>query len=189
MGPPMPQELPSPDLLRKILRYEPDTGKLFWLPRPVEMFRDGYHSADHMCRSWNSKLAGKEAFTIVTPAGYRKGTIFDTKILAHRVIWAMQVGAWPKREIDHIDGVPSNNVWGNLREATRAENQMNTGLYPNNTSGFRGVYWNKRKGKWSAEIKANTVRTFLGYFDNISDAGAAYVAARAVLHGEFARLS
>lgn len=38
-----------PDMLRKIVRYEPDTGRFYWLPRTEDMFRDGGHSAAHSC--------------------------------------------------------------------------------------------------------------------------------------------
>jgi len=63
-------QLPSPDILRQLLSYDPETGKLMWLKRPADMFPSGRIAA-----SWNARLAGKEAFTATT-GGYFVGGIF-----------------------------------------------------------------------------------------------------------------
>jgi hypothetical protein len=92
-----------------------------------------------------------------------------------------------KMETDHIDGDGLNNRRSNLRIATTSENQRNRGLSANNTSGFKGVTWDKSAAKWKAQIKLNYVQKSLGNFDTPEAAHAAYVAASEKMHGEFAR--
>jgi hypothetical protein len=53
--------LPDQETLLKLLRYEPETGKLFWRPRTPDMFPEGEKSAKHNCNVWNSNNAGKPA--------------------------------------------------------------------------------------------------------------------------------
>ena len=165
-------KLPSPELLRKILRYEPDTGKLFWRERPVEMFNSGFHTAETGRKSWNTRYAGSEAFTAVA-GGYRVGKIFYRKVAAHRVILAMAFDAWPQGEVDHINHDRGDNRMGNLRIVTSLGNARNRSMLKNNTSGVTGVYWNQRSRNWYSKIKVNYVPISLGSFDSITDAAAA----------------
>lgn len=58
----------------------------------------------------------------------------------------------------------------NLRVATATENVLNRGIYKNNTSGIRGVSFNKRKNKWVARLTYNKKVISLGYFNNLEDA-------------------
>ena len=54
----------------------------------------------------------------------------------------------------------------NLRLATDSQNAMNTSLSKNNTSGYRGVYYQKYNNKWRAEIHYKKKKIHIGYFDN-----------------------
>ena len=175
------QDLPSPELLRKLLRYEPDTGKIFWRKRHASMFTDGKQSADHRCAIWNGRYAGKEAFTALDNNGYNHGQIFARMFRAHRVIWALVHGEWPKDQVDHINGVRDDNRIANLREATDAENKRNQKRRSDNTSGITGVWWIKSLKKWRAEINDATGRKYLGCFAAKADAIAARRAAEADL--------
>lgn len=87
---------------------------------------------------------------------------------------------------DHIDGNPLNNCRSNLRLATPAENARNRGKQRDNTSGFKGVHWNKQRRNWRAQIKINQKGIHLGVFDTPEEAYAAYCKAAKELHGEFA---
>src|SRR3546814_3868702 len=74
-------------MARRLLRYEPDTGKLFWRSRSPEFFRaTKARTSEHACRNWNAHYAGKEAFTCLSPSGYRQGAILNNSLQAHRVI-------------------------------------------------------------------------------------------------------
>jgi len=163
---------PTPDLLRELLRYEPDTGKLFWRERPIEMF-----TAERHMNAWNARHKNKEAFTASNDRMYRVGDIFSKAFKAHRVIWAIHHGDWPDDQIDHINGVRDDNRIENLRVVTNAENARNKSMRKNNKSGVMGVYWNKCKSKWSAEIQCNGKKIHLGYFTSKDDAAAARAAA------------
>ncbi len=91
-----------------------------------------------------------------------------------------------KNDIDHIDRNPMNNRRSNLREATRSQQGMNRNKQSNNTSGFIGVYWNKRENKWVASLKINNKQKHIGYFVNKNDAIMARLNAEYKLFGEFA---
>jgi hypothetical protein len=92
-------------------------------------------------------------------------------------------------KVDHLDGDGLNNQRSNLRLATQAQNLLNRGPQRNNCSGFKGVSWHKGAGKWTANISVNGSRRYLGVFDGVLDAAAAYNKAAVELHGEFAWLN
>ena len=108
-----------------------------------------------------------------------------TLIYMHRVI-AERMGI---KNPDHIDRNGLNNQRNNLRDSTRSQNNANRGLNKNNTSGYKGVCWNKQKQKWHARIRVNYKYVQLGLFDNIKDAARAYNKAALKYFGEFAWLN
>lgn len=179
--------LPDIERLRRLLTCDPNTGQLFWRERPAWMFRDTEgRTKTSACRMWNGRYAGKEAFTAVNAAGYRVGGLDGRNWLAHRIIWAMSVGSDPEIEIDHINGVPDDNRVENLRLARRVDNARNVRVGARNTSGFKGVSWNRSCMKWSAHIRAGGKSKYLGLFESAEDAHAAYVLAASRFYGEFA---
>jgi len=104
---------------------------------------------------------------------------------AHRVIWLMMTGEWPRLEIDHIDGDGTNNAWANLRLATRSQNNMNKRMQSNNSSGFKGV---RRNGSgWSAQIWLDRKGIWLGTFRTKQEAHAICCEARIKAYGPFVR--
>lgn len=168
--------LPSPEVLRQLLRYEPETGKLFWLPRGAEWF-GGTRDLGYSSRAWNAARAGKEAMTNVSSRGYKTGRIFRACVKAHRVAWAVHYGEWPKGEIDHINRDKGDNRIENLRDVTGAVNSKNQPMLPSNKSGKTGVCWSPAIGKWHANIRSDGVRHHLGFFADIADAISAREAA------------
>lgn len=74
------------------------------------------------------------------------------------------------KEIDHIDRNKLNNQKSNLRFVDRATNVHNTGLSKNNSSGFKGVYFNKIKNKFKAYIMVNKKQCYLGWFNQLNEA-------------------
>ena len=169
----MPTEIIPPQILHRLFRYEPETGRLWRRTRTPDLFRDGKRSAVHRCHAWNMQWAGKRAFTTCAFNGYYVGSVFDRGHLAHRVIWAMQTGEWPEHEVDHINHDRLDNKWVNLRPATRLINRQNQTLFKNNTSGHVGVCWSKASKKWRAKIRAGNKYVHLGLFPNKDDAIAA----------------
>lgn len=180
------RQLPDPELLRKLLRYEPETGLLYWKERSPEMFNSKTRSREASAGVWNGIYAGKEAFPVGT-LGYRRGYIFDTPVVAHRVVWAMHYGRWPDGQIDHVNLDRSDNRLCNLREATASENSLNRPLSKNSTSGYKGVSWDLTCGRYAARICVRGKKIFLGRFDCPKEAHAAYCSAARKYGGEFAR--
>jgi hypothetical protein len=88
----------------------------------------------------------------------------------HRLL----TGAVDGQMVDHIDGDGLNNQRANLRLVTNAENQQNRKALTTNTSGARGVSWDKRCRRWRAAIKHQRKTLFLGRFDTKEQASAAY---------------
>lgn len=168
----MPKPLPSVETLRKLLRYDPEAGKLYWRERPIEMFEDYKFSKSHAFKNWNSRYLGKEALTGVVRK-HRRGSVAGVEVYAHRVAWAMHHGEWPSGEIDHINGDGLDNRIENLRCVTRQENMKNTCVRSNSTSRITGVSWCKRKRKWRAYISWQGRQVFLGYHSDIERAKAA----------------
>ena len=180
--------MPDVETLRKLLDYDPETGVLTWKARTAEMFEaDKRRSAEHRCNNWNSLHAGKRAFSGITNFGYCKGDIFKDRYLAHRIIFVMQTGRPPVADIDHINGVRSDNRWANLRAASRSQNSKNRVSSSKASSQFMGV--SKARGRWHASIKLGGKKRSIGNFRNEVDAARAYDAEAVKHHGEFARLN
>jgi len=87
---------------------------------------------------------------------------------------------------DHIDSDGLNNTRGNLRDATVSENQCNQRLAAHNSSGVKGVHFDKTRGKWRAEIRLNG-KKFNKWLPTLEAAVTARAALAASLHGEFGR--
>ena len=167
----------SIETLRKLLIYDPEAGTLTWRERGAEWFKDGKRGAENSARTWNTKNAGKTAFTFTDNRGCKQGAVFKVNYKAHRVVWAMHYGAWPVDQIDHINGNPSDNRIANLRDVSHKENMRNRKLPSTNTSGHVGVCWHRKARKWHAQIQVGGVNKHLGEFDEKADAIATRAAA------------
>jgi hypothetical protein len=93
-----------------------------------------------------------------------------------------------KLQTDHINGNGLDNRRKNLRVCTHQENVINSRKQKNNTSGYKGVGWEKRRKKWIARITKSGKNKYLGQFDTAKQAYAAYCEAAKELHKDFARL-
>ena len=133
---------PSIDDLRKLLRYEPETGKLFWKRNSIRG------------KAWNSRYADRQAFTANHISGYKWGTVGNRQLLAHRVAWAIHMDEWPT-QVDHINGNRQDNRLENLRAVDQLSNSRNAARKSNNKSGFCGVYWSNHWQRWKAHIGVN----------------------------------
>lgn len=173
------RELPSPEVLRQLLRYEPETGKLFWKERDLKFFTGMEREKAASCRRWNLQFSGKEALT-ASRCGYLSGRILDGAYQAHRVAWAIYYGNWPSTQIDHINGDRKNNKIENLRDVTQQENCRNLGMRSDNSSGHVGVAWFERDQRWRAYITVGGKQVHLGYYVSIGEAVAARLTATTV---------
>ena len=106
--------------------------------------------------------------------------------LVHRIIYEMAYGSIPDLyQIDHVNGIRTDNRLDNLRIVTQSQNMWNSSKRKDNTSGFKGVCWSKRHEKWNAQIKIFNKKKHLGYFSTKEEAYAARLAAEKIYHGEF----
>jgi hypothetical protein len=94
------------------------------------------------------------------------------KVLMHRVIMGLERG--DKRQVDHINRDRLDNRRANLRIVDDRQQAQNTSKTPNRHSRYRGVSFNKRRGKWIAYAQVNGKRVYLGCaYTNEEDAAAA----------------
>ena len=116
------------------------------------------------------------------PDGYVYVRINGKSFGEHRLIHLLFTGEWPY-QVDHRNGLRSDNRPENLRAATHAENCRNR--RPLRAS--KGCYWQPKRGKWIAQIGVDGKRKTIGYFATEAEASAAYSKAANELHGEFMR--
>lgn len=126
---------------------------------------------------WTAKENGNTVYA------YRKASGGRANIWMHRVLAGADD---PSIDVDHKNRDGLDNRRCNLRLATRSENLRNR-ISVKNTSGFKGVSWDKTRGLWLARIKLDGVARNLGRYATPEEAHAAYCEAAARLHGEFAR--
>ena len=154
--------------LQELLHYDPKTGDFTW-------------------RVARGKSRVGASAGSITSEGYLQIGIDGERFKAHRLAWLYAHGVWPQQEIDHIDMDGINNSLANLREASRSQNEANKPANSRNTSGVKGVCWNKQRLRWQAVIGFEGKAYHLGFFTNINDAAAAYSAKASELFGNFAR--
>jgi hypothetical protein len=156
-------DLPTMEMLHRLLVCDAEAGKLFWRARTPDLFGSVGHDAIHNCRKWNARYAGREAFVTLVK-GYLVGSIFGQRLNAHQIIFAMTDGRWPADFLDHIDGDRSNNSRANLREVDHLQNCRNAKMPVTNTTGAVGLEWVARVGRWRARIQVDGRTIHLGYF-------------------------
>lgn len=116
--------------------------------------------------------------------GYRRIQIDSKTYTCHQIAWFLIYGQWLSL-IDHIDRNRSNNAIKNLRPATISQNNINTQQRSYNKSGFKGVCYCKKSGKYNAYITKDKIDYNLGYFSDIIEAFLVRQAAEIELFGEF----
>lgn len=153
---------PTQERLKELLRYDRETGIFTWLKSNNNYVKPG-------------DVAGwpRKGYTdiCVDGVGYR----------AHCLAWLYMTGAWPAVEVDHKNGIKSDNRWNNLRETTHAVNMQNLRApSKRNTTGFLGV--SRWKEKFKADIRVNGRTKYLGLFETPELAHAAYLLAKRKHH-------
>lgn len=130
---------------------------------------------------WHAKYNGRQWYAC-REIGPR---INRTRIKMHRSI----LNAPDDKFVDHINNQTLDNRRVNLRLCDKSENGRNRSAQRNNTSGFKGVHWNREKRRWMAFIHLNRKFRHLGYYDTPEEAARAYDDAARELHGHFAYLN
>lgn len=116
--------------------------------------------------------------------GYQMLGYMGRPLLAHRVAWLLMTTEWPSHHIDHINRVRTDNRWSNLRAATVSQNCKNNGRPTGKLA--RGVIRNKGRGKpFMARVWYQQRNIYIGVFDTVEEASAAYERRSRELFGEY----
>lgn len=161
------EALLTQEYLKSILHYDESTG-VFTYKLPIK----------------RGSVVGDKAGYINN--GYVKIMINGIIYNAHRLAFLYMEGTFPEEVVDHIDRNRANNVWKNLRKASESSNQHNRGKGRNNNSGFKGVWFNKRRNKFRCRVGLYGRCIHIGYYNTIEEAIKARQEAADKLHGEFA---
>ena len=149
--------------LKELLQYNPSTGNFTWIANMGKRVKAG-------------QVAG-----CIHHMGYV--VIYKDKksYLAHRLAWLYVYGEYPTNNIDHINGIRSDNRIENLRDATQAENCQNIHKV-RCSSGLMGAYFDKTRSRWYSAIKLNGKSKLLGHFKTAKDAHQVYISAKRLMH-------
>lgn len=150
--------------VRELFVYDPDTGDLY----------------NRVGRNNSSKKGAR--VRAKNNWGYYVVRVDYKLYLVSRIIWLYMTGNFPEKFLDHINHIRDDNRWCNLREVTRAQNQQN--MSKKKGSLYKGV--EVSRNKFTARIRANGQRFYLGSFLTREEAAAAYDNAARKLHNEFA---
>lgn len=154
------KDLEHSELIKRIT-YDPETGLFVRKIRRIKPY----------------------AGTVNSQSGYIDIGILGKTYKAHRLAWFYVYKVWPREDIDHINGIRTDNRLCNLRSVTRRINLQNLRKpKPKNKSGFLGVCQHKKSGKWIAQIRILGKVTKLGYFETPELAHKAYVVAKRQHH-------
>jgi hypothetical protein len=139
--------------LKDRLHYSPETGVFTWInSKSKNLGKTG-------------DIAGGD-----NGCGYIKIHVLGKSQYAHRLAFLYMTGKFPNRILDHINEKKNDNRWINLRMATNSQNMCNQGKPASNTSGVKGVTWDKVTHSWKAQCRVNGVVKNLGRYQLMSDA-------------------
>jgi hypothetical protein len=124
-----------------------------------------------------------------TQGGYaiRRGPRPRRRYISLHVVIAERMGLIGR--IDHRNQNELDNRRSNLRQCNLSQNQGNSHMRRNNTSGYRGVSRSRNATKWLAQITVHGINKCLGHFDSKVEAARAYNIAAKKHFGKFATLN
>lgn len=145
----------TPERLRELLHYCPETGVFTWLKKLK-----------------HNRPIGSKAGT--ARGNYLQIGLDQTRYYAHRLAWFWVNGAWPENQIDHINRAGMDNRIANLRDVSRSVNCRNT-----ERQNLYGQGVTKNSGfTWGSKIVIGSVHTSLGSYTTAAAAESAFLAAR-----------
>jgi hypothetical protein len=138
-------------------------------------------------RGYNCEQGSKVGW--IDAYGYKHFKLKNKNYKCHRVAWLLHYGEWPKGQIDHINGIRTDNRIENLRDVTQVQNSYNKAPHKNSSSKYRGVGWDKKKKKWRAMIRKDGRFHHIGYFDCEKEAALDYNYVSEKMFGVYSRFN
>ena len=154
-------DLLTKEILGEYLNYCPDTGEFRWK------------------KTVGSRATSGSVCGSLTRQGYLTVRVNQIAILLHRAAWILMTGSYPKGVIDHVNGIKTDNSWGNLREATRSGNGTNLDV-----KDMTNIYI-LPSGKYNVKLKKNRKSISFGSYTDLELAQLVRDEARIKLFGEF----
>jgi hypothetical protein len=143
------------------MRYNPETGDLFW--------------NEHAPARSRNRKAGAESM------GYLRIHYKKRYYKVHRIAWMLVHGSLPEGDLDHINGDKMDNRISNLRVVSVAVNQQNLKKAKiSNKLGLLGV--SAKGSRFRAQITVDQKKKYIGTFATAIEAHTAYIAAKRELH-------
>lgn len=118
-------------------------------------------------------------------SGYLYARILGKCFLVHRLAWMLHHGEWPEYEIDHKNGIKTDNRIANIRPCDRSQNMWNSKTRADNTTGYKGITFSSLHGKYRARIQLNGKRLHIGLFKTPEEAARKIAEHREAVHGKF----
>ena len=147
---------PTQELVKELFSYCQETG---FLTRKKTL-------------KYNAKAG--DTLKTINSMGYVTLSVAGKRYLAHRLIWLYVYGAWPKHEIDHINGIRHDNRISNLRDVSHQANINNLKIDKRNKYGCKGISFHKKAQKFAVDFVRFGTRHYLGLFDTLEAAKSAY---------------
>jgi len=155
--------------LLECFSYDGQFGLLIWkADRPASHFAS---PASYL--RWRDQYAGDIAGWF-TRLGYLQLSLDGVELWQHHVVLAMHDIQIPeKMDVDHINGVTSDNRIENLRVVGRSTNRRNSRINSNNTSGVNGVYVYSGARPYMVTGRVNGSMSYIGNYATLQEAAIA----------------
>lgn len=170
----------SHKLLLECVSYNKETGIFTWKKRPLSHFK-----TEMACKTFNTRFCSAVCGSKLSN-GYMKVRLFGADYLSHRMAYFYVNGVFPQNQIDHINGVRTDNKFANLRSVTNKENSHNRQqLNKNSSTGLTGVTFDKARKLFVSSIQIDGKHKHLGRFKSKEEAYEAYLKAKRMSNTSF----
>ncbi len=142
----------SQERVKELLHYNPKTGIFTRKVRTANAINEGQRAGN------------------ITANGYREISLDNKKYYEQRLAWLYVYGYMPECEVHHKNGIKDNNKLKNLEELSYSCHALTRGLQSNNTSGIKGVWFDKSRSKYTAAVHLNDKKIQLGRYDTFDKA-------------------
>ncbi len=144
-------KLTHKELLRQLM-YNPWNGLFYW----------------KVSNYWSVKVGSIAGSS--DKDGYIIIGINGKSYKAHRLAWFYVYNCWPGKNCHHRDEITYHNWISNLGDVSRSVNNRISGNNKNNTSGVKGVKWDKQSNRWETEIHIDSKCVYLGRHKDFDEA-------------------